>query len=66
MASVPSEYYDLFEVFLPSNDFSLSPHYSHLDHHIPLIEGAKPIYGSIYNLSEMKLQVLKNYVEKYL
>ena len=43
-----------------------SPHRGRLDHHIPLVEGAKPVYGPIYNLSETELQVLKNYVEEYL
>ena len=66
MAPVPSEYHDLLEVFLPSDDSFLLPHYGRLDHHIPLVEGTKPVYNPIYNLSEMELQVLKNYVEEYL
>ena len=53
-------------MFLPSDDSSLPPHRGRLDHHIPLVEGAKPVYGPIYNLSETELQVLKNYVEEYL
>src|SRR5881394_6564 len=41
----------------------LPQHRGHLDHHIPLEDGAKPVFGPIYNLSELELKVLKKYVE---
>jgi len=44
----------------------LPPHRGPLDHHIPLEEGSKPVFGPIYNLSETELQVLKEYIEENL
>ena len=58
---IPECYRDLADVFSEKESHSLPPHRGHLDHHIPLKDGAKPVFGPIYNLSELELKVLKNY-----
>ena len=63
---LPSEYSDFADVFSEDNVDKLPSHRDHLDHSIPLEEDAKPQFGSIYNLSEVKLEVLKEYIEKHL
>ena len=63
---LPPEYSDFADVFSEDNADKLSTHRSHLDHSIPLEEGAKSQFGPIYNLSEVKLEVLKEYIEKHL
>ena len=63
---IPEEYRDLAEVFSKAKAHELPPHRGHLDHHIPLEEGAKPVFGPIYNLSETELQVLKDYIDENL
>lgn len=60
---IPPEYEDLSKVFSESLANQLPPHRGHLDHSIPLEEGAKPTFGPIYNLSETELEVLKEYIE---
>jgi len=60
---IPEQYRDLAEVFSKSKAHELPPHRGHLDHHIPLVEDAKPVFGPIYNLSETELQVLKDYID---
>src|SRR5436190_438213 len=63
---LPPEYSDFVDVFSEDNADKLPPHRGHLDHSIPLEEGAKPQFGPIYNLSEVELEVLKEYIEKHL
>jgi hypothetical protein len=47
---IPKEYCDLSEVFSKSKAHELPPHRDHLDHHIPLEDGAKPVFGPIYSM----------------
>jgi len=61
--SVPAEYADFADVFEEKNSQMLPPHRPGVDHEIPLISGAKPVYGPIYNLSETELQALKEYID---
>ena len=63
---IPKEYTDLVEVFSKKRAHELPPHCGPLDHHIHLKKDSKPIFGSICNLSETELQVLKVYIEKNL
>ena len=63
---VPPEYSEFADVFDEKNADQLPPHRPNVDHEIPLIPGAKPVYGSIYNLSETELQALKEYIDKML
>ena len=60
---IPDCYQDLSEVFSKKESESLPPHRGHLDHHIPLEKDAKPTFGPIYNLSELELKVLKEYIQ---
>src|SRR6266496_5646451 len=62
---IPECYRDLADIFL-KEAHTLPPHQGRLDHHIPLMDDAKPTFGPIYNLSEMELKVLKNYIEEKL
>jgi hypothetical protein len=64
--TLPPEYSDFADVFSERNADKLPPNRGHLDHSIPLEEGAKPQVGPIYNLSEVKLEVLKEYIETHL
>ena len=53
-------------MFSKKESQNLPPHSGHLDHYIPLDNGAKPIFGPIYDLSELELKVLKKYVDEQL
>jgi hypothetical protein len=61
MANVPEQYrkYNLYKDRL---DEGLPPH-SEWDHEIVLREGESPKYHKIYNLSEMELKTLKEWIE---
>jgi hypothetical protein len=63
---IPEEYRDLADVFSKAKADQLPPHRGSLDHSIPLEEGAKPPFGPIYNLSELELQVLREYIDEHL
>jgi len=60
---ISPEYSDFADVFSKANANKLPPHRQHLDHSIPLKEGAKLQFGPIYNLSEVELEILKEYIE---
>jgi Reverse transcriptase (RNA-dependent DNA polymerase)/RNase H-like domain found in reverse transcriptase/Integrase zinc binding domain/Chromo (CHRromatin Organisation MOdifier) domain/Aspartyl protease len=64
--SVPLEYAEYADVFEEQNAEKLPPHRPNVDHEIPLIPGAKPVFGPIYNLSETELKVLKDYIDRML
>ena len=66
MPEVPECYRDLADMFSKKESQSLPLHRGHLDHHIPLEDSAKPVFGPIYNLSELELKVLKKYVDEKL
>ena len=53
-------------MFSKNKAHDLPPNHGPLDHHIHLEEGSKPVLGSIYNLSETELQVLKEYIDENL
>ena len=61
--SVPDEYAEFADVFEPKNSQKLPPHRHGVDHEIPLVPNSKPVYGSIYNLSETELKTLKDYID---
>ena len=63
---LPPEYNDFADVFSENNANKLPPLRGHLDHSISLEEGTKPQFGPIYNLSEIELEVLKEYIETHL
>jgi hypothetical protein len=61
--SVPEEYAEFADVFEPKNAQKLPPHRPGVDHEIPLVADAKPVFGSIYNMSETELKLLKDYID---
>ena len=61
--SLPAEYAEFADVFEPKNSQKLPPHRPGVDHEIPLVPNSKPVYGSIYNLSETELKALKEYID---
>ena len=63
---IPPEYLELSEAFSKTKAQTLPPHRGHLDHSIPLEDGAKPTFGPIYNLSELELETLKTYIDENL
>jgi len=63
---IPECYRDLADIFSKKEAHTLPPHQGRLDHHIPLVDDAKPTFSPIYNLLEMELKVLKNYIEEKL
>jgi hypothetical protein len=62
--SVPLEYAEYADVFEEKNAHQLPPHRPNVDHEIPLVPDAKPVFGPIYNLSETELKTLKDYIDK--
>jgi hypothetical protein len=59
---IPAKYSECVEVFSKAKEEALPPHRS-IDHAIDLESGYKLPYGRIYNLSEVKLRILKAYIE---
>jgi hypothetical protein len=57
------KYRDLAAVFSKANADKLPPHRSHLDHSIPLEPGSKPHSRPTYSLSEVELEVLREYLD---
>jgi hypothetical protein len=62
---LPKEYHDYQSVFSDEAAKTLPPHRSY-DHKIELEEGTNPPYGKLYNMSEVELKVLKDYLDKML
>lgn len=62
---IPQEY-NLVEIFSEKKANTLPSHRCRLGYSITLEEGSKSVHGSIYNLSERELSVLKSYIEDYL
>ncbi len=63
--TIPKEYRDLANVFLPSNANFPRPHRDE-DHVIELEPGKTPPFGPLYNLSEYELKTLREYIDKNL
>ncbi|KAG5714987.1 hypothetical protein E4T56_gene5393 [Termitomyces sp. T112] len=62
---VPPEYHEFADVFSEGSAKELPPHHSY-DHKINLKEGTSPPFGKIYNMSKIKLQALKEYLDDML
>ncbi|KAG5718580.1 hypothetical protein E4T56_gene16600 [Termitomyces sp. T112] len=62
---VPLEYHEFADVFSEGSAKELPPHHSY-DHKIDLEEGTSPLFGKIYNMSEVKLRALKEYLNDML
>jgi len=59
---LPKEYHDFADVFSKSHAKQLPPHRPY-DHTIEIEEGAKIPYGSIYNMSEIELTTLREFID---
>ena len=57
MAGVPTTYHDFANVFSKAKATTLAPHCKY-DLHIDLEEGASPLLGTVYSLSQTELGVL--------
>ena len=57
LSGVPQEYYDFADVFSKAKATMLAPHCEY-DLHIDLEEGASPLLGTVYSLSQTELGVL--------
>src|SRR5947207_8285225 len=56
-------YQNLFKIFFKKESESLSSHRDHLNHHISLKKNVKSIFDFIYNLFELELKILKEYIQ---
>ena len=59
-------YAEFTDVFNEKAEDVLPPHQGELNHHIELLLNTFSPFRSLYNLSEKKLQILKNYINKHL
>lgn len=62
---VPDEYQSFSDVFSDNKTNVLPPHGPD-DHAIDLIDNRQPLYSPVYNLSEVELTVLRQYIDKHL
>ena len=60
---VPSEYSDYANVFLEVSTAELFEHIDINNHLINLVNDKQPLYGPIYSLGPMELEMLKTYIE---
>ena len=60
---VPAKYSDFADVFSPDLTTELSEHTKINTHAIDLEEGKQPLYGPIYSLGLVELEILKTYIE---
>jgi transposase InsO family protein len=65
MARVPPEYHDYADVFSEQEARHLPPHRPY-DHKIDLEDGATLPTGCVYNMSEVELKTLKDYIDEML
>ena len=57
MAGVPAAYHDFANVFSKAKATTLAPHHKY-NLHINLEEGASPLLGTVYSLSQTELEAL--------
>jgi hypothetical protein len=62
---VPREYHDYMDVFSETLARELPPHRDY-DHQIELEENTTPPHGKLYNMSEVELKTLKDYLDDML
>ncbi len=63
---VPNEYADFADVFYPKLAVEL-PEYTEInDHAIELVDNRQPLYGPIYSLEPVELEILKAYIKNRL
>src|SRR6202045_5141988 len=62
---VPHKYHDFLDVFSETLARELPPHRDY-DHRVELEEGTTPPHGKLYNMSEVELKMLKDYLDDML
>ena len=62
---VPHEYHDFLDVFSETLAWELPLHHDY-NHRIELEEGMTPPHGKLYNMSEVELKTLKDYLDDML
>lgn len=62
---IPPDYHDFLKLFLKKSADRLPPR-RYVDHAIELEEGTKPPFGPLYNMSELELKALREYLEENL
>ena len=65
MASVPTAYHDFADVFSKAKATTLAPHREY-DLCIDLEEGASPLLGTVYSLSQTELGALQTFIDEHL
>lgn len=61
--TIPSKYTDYINVFFPNFTAKLPKHTGIINHFIDLIDNKQPLYGLIYSLGLMELDILKTYIK---
>ena len=65
-SKVSSEYADFADVFSPKLSAELLEHMKINDHAIELVDDWQPLYGAIYSLGPVELEILKAYIKNNL
>jgi hypothetical protein len=65
LSKVPEDYHKFADVFSKSRADTLAPHHPY-DLQINLKDGAQPLVGTIYSLSQVKLESLQTFIDEHL
>ena len=63
---IPNEYANFADVFSPKLAVELSKHIEINDYTIELVDDGQSLYGPIYSLGLVELEILKTYIENNL
>lgn len=63
---IPNKYFDFTNVFLEEKILVLPEHTKFNKHDINLNNGKQPLYGPIYSLGLVELEILKTYIKIHL
>ena len=63
LTEVPAEYFDNNNVFLAENAAELPENTGMNEHTIELEKGKQPLFGPIYSLGPVELEILKTYIK---
>ena len=65
LSGVPQEYHDIADIFSKAKAITLAPHCKY-DLCINLKEGASPLLGTVYSLSQTELEALQTFINEHL
>ena len=65
LSGVPQEYHNFADIFSKAKATTLAPHREY-DLHINLEEGASPLLGTVYSLSQTELEALQTFIDEHL